>query len=276
MRRPGAAGRPGRAGMACLGRGGLQSWIRGAHDRRGDTGQWADGSARHRGAWMRAGGWLGRLGELDGARAGRSLALLFEQSGEAATFGQGELQGLDLPHQPAGAALAKEPLGPHCIALGGSCLQGSSPRDGLHRCGALRGLTPGKDMPGLGPPIALSRRRPEQQIEELVRRPPAAIRPQRVGAAKPGRHMLQGNAQVILQGLLVAGMGQGALEPGAPPGGKGEAAGPGPLGWCRAAEGGEQIRQEAIGASGCGGRLGSLQRCSRLLGLWRQGRCFWL
>ena len=88
--------------------------------------------------------------------------------------------------------------------------------------------------------------------------------------------MLQGNAQVILQGLLVAGMGQGALEPGAPPGGKGEAAGPGPLGWRGAAEGDEQIRQEAIGATGCGRRSGRLQRCSGLLGLWRQGMCFWL
>ena len=88
--------------------------------------------------------------------------------------------------------------------------------------------------------------------------------------------MLQGFAQVLLQGLIAAGVGQGALEPGAPARGEGEAAGPGPLGWSRAAEGGEQIRQEAIGASGCGGRLGSLQRCSRLLGLWRQGRCFWL
>ena len=227
----------------------------------------------------RAGGWLGRLwrvGELEGSRSGRSLALLFQQGGEAAPFGQGQLQGLDLPHQPAGAAPAKEPLGPLRIALGGSCLQGSSPSDGLHRCGALRGLTPSKDMPRLRPPIALRGRRPEQQIEELVRRPAAAIGPERVGAAKPGRHMLQGNAQVLLQGLLVAGMGQGALEPGAPPGGEGEAAGPGPLGWRRAAEGVEQIPQEAIGATGCGRRPGRLQRCSRLLGLWRQDQCFWL
>jgi hypothetical protein len=88
--------------------------------------------------------------------------------------------------------------------------------------------------------------------------------------------MLQGFAQVILQGLLVAGMGQGALEPGATARGKGEAAGPGPLGWCRAAEGGEQIRQEAIGPTGRGDRLRRLQRCSGLLGLWRQGMCFWL
>jgi hypothetical protein len=81
--------------------------------------------------------------------------------------------------------------------------------------------------------------------------------------------MLQGLAQVLLQGLVAAGMGQGALEPGAPARGEGEAAGPGPLGWCGAAEGGEQIRQKAIGATGCGGRLGSLQRCTCLLGLWR-------
>jgi hypothetical protein len=88
--------------------------------------------------------------------------------------------------------------------------------------------------------------------------------------------MLQGNAQVLLQGLLVAGMGQGALEPGAPAGGKGEAAGPRPLGWRRAAEGGEQIRQEAIGPTGCGRRPGRLQRCSGLLGLRCQDQCFWL
>jgi len=88
--------------------------------------------------------------------------------------------------------------------------------------------------------------------------------------------MLQGNAQVLLQGLRVAGMGQGALEPGAPAGGEGEAAGPGPLGWSRAAEGGEQIRQEAVGATGCGRGLGRLQRCSGPLGLWSQGQCFWL
>jgi hypothetical protein len=158
-------------------------------------------------------GRVWRVGELEGARAGRSLALLFEQSGEAAPFGQGELQGLDLPHQPAGAAPAKKPLGPHCIALGGSCLHHCAARasDSPHRCGALRRLTPGKDRPRLRPPIALRGRRPEQQIEELVRRPAAAIGPQRVGAAKPGRHMLQGNAQVLLQGLLVAGVSQGAL-----------------------------------------------------------------
>ena len=201
---------------------------------------------------------------------------MFEQGGEAAPFSQGELQGLDLSNQPAGASPAKEPLGPHCIALGGSCLQGSSASDGLHRCGALRRLTPGKDMPRLRPPIALSRPRPEQQIEELVRGPAAAIGPERVSAAKPGRHMLQGNAQVILQGLLVAGVSQGALEPGAPAGGEGEAAGPGPLGWCRAAEGGEQIRQEGVGTNGCGRWPGRLQRCSGLLALWRQGMCFWL
>jgi hypothetical protein len=145
---------------------------------------------------------------------------VFEQGGEAAPFGQGELQGLDLPHQPAGAAPAKEPLGPHRIALGGSCLQGFSASDGPYRCGALRRFTPSEDMPRLGPPIALSGAGPEQQIEELVGRPAAAIGPQRVGAAKPGRHMLQGLAQVLLQGLLVAGMGQGALEPGTPPGGR--------------------------------------------------------
>lgn len=131
-------------------------------------------------------------------------------------------------------------------------------------------------MPRLRPPIALSRPRPEQQIEELVRRPAAAIRPQRVGAAKPGRHMLQGFAQVILQGLLVAGVGQGALEPGAPPGGEGEAAGPGPFGWCRAAEGGEQIRQEGVDTNGCGRGPGRLQRCSGLLALRSRGQCFWL
>jgi hypothetical protein len=48
-----------------------------------------------------AGFWLWRLwrvGELEGSRTGRSLALVFEQGGEAAPFGQGELQGLDLPH----------------------------------------------------------------------------------------------------------------------------------------------------------------------------------
>lgn len=88
--------------------------------------------------------------------------------------------------------------------------------------------------------------------------------------------MLQGNAQVLLQGLLVAGMGQGALEPGATARGEGEAAGPGPLGWRRAAEGGEQIRQEGVSATGCGSRLGSLQRCSGLLGFRCQGECFWL
>ena len=88
--------------------------------------------------------------------------------------------------------------------------------------------------------------------------------------------MLQGLAQVLLQGLLVAGMGQGALEPGAPPGGEGEAAGPGPFGWSRAAEGGEQIRQEGVGTNGCGRRPGRLQRCSGLLGLRCQGQCFWL
>jgi hypothetical protein len=88
--------------------------------------------------------------------------------------------------------------------------------------------------------------------------------------------MLQGFAQVLLQVLLVAGVGQGALEPGAPPGGKGEAAGPGPLGWRGAAEGVEQIRQEAVGTKGCGRGPGRLQRCSGLLGLWRQGQCFWL
>jgi hypothetical protein len=109
-----------------------------------------------------------------------------------------------------------------------------------------------------------------------VRRPPAAIRPQRVGAAEPGLHMLQGNAQVLLQGLVAAGVSQGALEPGTPPGGEGEAAGPGPLGWRRAAEGGEQIRQEAIGTTGCGSGPGRLQRCTCLLGLWRQGQCFGL
>jgi hypothetical protein len=86
--------------------------------------------------------------------------------------------------------------------------------------------------------------------------------------------MLQGNAQVILQGLLVAGVSQGALEPGAPPGGEGEAAGPGPFGWRRAAEGVEQVRQEAIGATGCGRRPVRLQRCSGLLRLRCQG--FWL
>ena len=90
--------------------------------------------------------------------------------------------------------------------------------------------------------------------------------------------MLQGFAQVLLQGLLVAGMGQGALEPGTPPGGEGEAAGPGPLGWCCAAEGGEQIRQEAVGTNGCGRGPGRLQRCSGQLVLRRQGQgqCFWL
>ena len=88
--------------------------------------------------------------------------------------------------------------------------------------------------------------------------------------------MLQGNAQVLLQGLLVAGVGQGALEPGAPAGGEGEAAGPGPLGWCGAAEGGEQIRQEGVGTNGCGRWPGRLQRCTCLLGLWRQGQGFWL
>jgi len=131
-------------------------------------------------------------------------------------------------------------------------------------------------MPSLRPPIAFSSAGPEQQIEELVGRPAAAIGPQRVGAAEPGRHMLQGFAQVLLQGLVAAGMGQGALEPGAPPGGEGEAAGPGPLGWRRAAEGGEQIRQEAIGATGRGRGPGRLQRCSGLLGLRRQVQCFWL
>jgi len=131
-------------------------------------------------------------------------------------------------------------------------------------------------MPRLRPPIALSGRRPEQQIEELVGRPAAAIGTQRVGAAKPGRHMLQGLAQVLLQGLVAAGMGQGALEPGAPPGGEGEAAGPGPFGWRRAAEGGKLIRQKAIGATGCGRGPGRLQRCSGLLGLQCQGECFWL
>jgi hypothetical protein len=201
---------------------------------------------------------------------------VFEQGGEAAPFGQGELQGLDLAHQPAGAAPAKEPLGPLRIALGGSCLQGSSASDGPYRCGALRRLTPGKDMPRLGSPIALSGTGPEQQIEELVRSPPAAIGPQRVGAAKPGRHMLQGRAQVLLQGLLVTGMGQGALEPGATARGEGEAAGPGPLGWRRAAEGVEQIRQEAIGPTGCGRGPGRLRRCSGLLGLRYQDQCFWL
>ena len=88
--------------------------------------------------------------------------------------------------------------------------------------------------------------------------------------------MLQGFAQVILQGLLVAGVGQGALEPGTPAGGEGEAAGPGPFGWSRAAEGGEQIRQEAIGATGCGRGPGRLQRCSGLLGFRCQGQGFWL
>ena len=131
-------------------------------------------------------------------------------------------------------------------------------------------------MPGLGPPIALRGRRPEQQIEELMRRPAAAIGPQRVGAAKPGRHMLQGFAQVLLQGLVATGVGQGALEPGAPPGGEGEPAGPGPFGWCRAAEGGEQIRQEAIGATGRGDRLRRFQPCSGLPGLRSRGQCFWL
>jgi hypothetical protein len=90
--------------------------------------------------------------------------------------------------------------------------------------------------------------------------------------------MLQGNAQVLPQSLVAAGMGQGALEPGAPPGGKGEAAGPGPLRWRGAAEGVEQIRQEAIGTNGCGRGPGRLQRCTFLLGLRRQvqGQCFWL
>jgi hypothetical protein len=88
--------------------------------------------------------------------------------------------------------------------------------------------------------------------------------------------MLQGFAQVILQGLLVAGVGQGALEPGAPAGGEGEAARPGPFGWCSGAEGGEQIRQEAVGTEGCGRGPGRLQLCSRLLGFRCQGRCFWL
>ena len=97
--------------------------------------RWADGSARHREAWRRPGDRFGRVGELEGARAGCSLALLFEQSGEAATFGQGELQGLDLPHQPAGAAPAKEPLGPLRIALGAGCLHHCAARasDSPHR-----------------------------------------------------------------------------------------------------------------------------------------------
>ena len=88
--------------------------------------------------------------------------------------------------------------------------------------------------------------------------------------------MLQGFAQVLLQGLLVAGMGQGALEPGATARGEGEAAGPGPLGWRRAAEGGEQIHQEAVDTDGCGRGPGRFQRCSGLLGLRCQGQCFWL
>ena len=88
--------------------------------------------------------------------------------------------------------------------------------------------------------------------------------------------MLQGLAQVLLQGLVAAGMGQGALEPGAPAGGEGEAAGPGPLGWCRAAEGVEQIRQEGVDTNGCGRGPRRLQRCSGLLGFRCQGQCFWL
>jgi len=67
-----------------------------------------------------------RVGELEGTRPGRSLALVFEQGGEAAPFSQGQMERLDVANQPTGAAPAKEPLGPLPIALEGAGLASST------------------------------------------------------------------------------------------------------------------------------------------------------
>ena len=118
--------------------------------------------------------------------------------------------------------------------------------------GTLKGrLTPGKDRPGLRSALALRSRSAEEQINELMRRPPAAIGPGGVGAAKPGGNVLQSRLQVLLQSPVAAGMRQGLKQPGAPTGGEGEAAGRRPFTWSSAAESRQYIRQK-------GNRIGSV------------------
>ena len=94
---------------------------------RRSRGRWADGSAKQRSLWWRAGCCFGWIGELEGARPWGALSLVLQQGGEATPFCHRELQGLDLPQQPAGAAPAEEPLGPHRIAFGCRCLFKSCP-----------------------------------------------------------------------------------------------------------------------------------------------------
>ena len=87
--------------------------------------------------------------------------------------------------------------------------------------------------------------------------------------------MLQGGAQVPLQGLVAAGVGQGALEPVATAGCEGELGGPGPFGWSLAAKDLQQIAQEAVCTFGRRGGFRGLQRCSSSLRLRRPDQCFW-